>query len=131
MMSTRKESLVRKTWAVYADTTRNSDRFREYIVKKVPATAFKTRCLAWLSEVAENHDTIIVTKHGKPVAQVVPYTTDEAVNPLKGSVLVETDLVAPLDETWDAEVCIPFPVRRLRCSSRKDVLVSVWKRNSR
>lgn len=72
-------------------------------MKTVPATAFKTHCLALLSEVAENHETIIVTKHGKPVAQVVPYTTQEVVNPLKDSVVFETDLVTPIDETWDAD----------------------------
>lgn len=72
-------------------------------MKTVPATEFKTHCLALLSEVAKNHETIIVTKHGKPVVRVVPYTPESDVNPLKDSVIFETDLVAPIDEVWDVE----------------------------
>lgn len=72
-------------------------------MKTVPATEFKTRCLALLSEVAENHETLIVTKHGKPVARVLPYAAQSDVNPLKDSVLFETDLVSPIDEAWDVE----------------------------
>ncbi len=72
-------------------------------MKTIPATEFKTRCLALLSEVAENHETLIVTKHGKPVARVLPYVAQSDVNPLKDSVLFETDLVSPIDDAWDAE----------------------------
>ena len=38
----------------------------------VTATEFKTRCLALIDEIADTGDTIIVTRHGKPVAQLVP-----------------------------------------------------------
>ena len=39
---------------------------------KVPASAFKARCLALLDEVATTHRSLVVTKHGVPVARVVP-----------------------------------------------------------
>lgn len=72
-------------------------------MKTVPAAEFKTHCLALLNEVAEHHETVIVTKHGRPVARVLPYITDPTHNPLKDSILFETDLISPIDETWDAE----------------------------
>ncbi|MCZ6876445.1 MAG: type II toxin-antitoxin system Phd/YefM family antitoxin [bacterium] len=72
-------------------------------MKTIPTTEFKTRCLALLREVAENHETLIVTKHGKPVARVLPYSAPSDVNPLRDSVLFETDLVSPIDEAWDVE----------------------------
>ena len=72
-------------------------------MKTIPVTEFKTRCLALLSEVAEHHETLIVTKHGKPVARVLPYSAPSDVNLLKDSVLFETDLVSPIDEAWDVE----------------------------
>ncbi|HAN33955.1 MAG: type II toxin-antitoxin system Phd/YefM family antitoxin [Actinobacteria bacterium] len=38
----------------------------------VPASVFKARCLALLDEVATTHRSLVVTKHGVPVARVVP-----------------------------------------------------------
>lgn len=38
----------------------------------VPASVFKAKCLAMLDDVAASGETIIVTKHGRPVAQLVP-----------------------------------------------------------
>ncbi len=72
-------------------------------MKTIPVTEFKTRCLALLSEVAEHHETLIVTKHGKPVARVLPYAAESDVNSLQDSVLFETDLVSPREEAWDVE----------------------------
>jgi prevent-host-death family protein len=40
--------------------------------RTIPASEFKAKCLALLDEVAETKETLIVTKRGKPVAQVVP-----------------------------------------------------------
>jgi prevent-host-death family protein len=43
-----------------------------HIQKEITATQFKARCLRLLDEVAETGETLIVTKHGKPVARVEP-----------------------------------------------------------
>ena len=47
---------------------------------------------------------VTIVRHGKPVARIVPVTKDagDFVNPLKGSIRFEKDLVAPTGETWDA-----------------------------
>ncbi len=68
--------------------------------KSIPAGQFKARCLALLDEVAERGAELVVTKHGKPVARVVPV---EAPLGLGGSIVREGDLVSPTGEAWSAE----------------------------
>ena len=69
--------------------------------KTVPAGRFKAECLAMLDRVAEAHEVYIVTKHGRPVAQVVPI--EETTSSLKGSVTIVGDIVAPILDDWDIE----------------------------
>lgn len=69
----------------------------------MPASAFKARCLALLDEVARSRTSVVITKHGKPVAKVVPI--DDEVTPTEGSVtlLVASDeLYFSTGERWDA-----------------------------
>lgn len=40
--------------------------------REITASQFKARCLRLLDEVAETGETLIVTKHGKAVARVLP-----------------------------------------------------------
>ncbi|MBI4882456.1 MAG: type II toxin-antitoxin system Phd/YefM family antitoxin [Actinobacteria bacterium] len=42
---------------------------------RVPASVFKARCLALFDEVATTHRPLLVTKHGQPVARVIPIET--------------------------------------------------------
>jgi len=72
-------------------------------MKTVPAGQFKAQCLALLDDVAKTCEPIIVTKYGKPVAQVMPCGgPDSSENPLKDSIVFQDDIVSPLDEKWDA-----------------------------
>ncbi len=69
---------------------------------QVTATRFKAQCLGLLDEVARTGKTLTVTKHGKPVARVVPA---EPVSSLLGSVshlVDEEELLAPVGERWNA-----------------------------
>lgn len=70
-------------------------------MKTVSATEFKRNCLALLSEVTNNREILVVTRHGKPIVRVVPYAEEQEENPLKDSVAFETDLIEPIDEAWD------------------------------
>jgi prevent-host-death family protein len=72
-------------------------------MKVVSATEFKHHCLALLNELKQTREGLLITKHGKPVAQVLPYTEELQENPLKDSILFENDLVSPVDDLWDAE----------------------------
>ena len=70
------------------------------------ASRFKAECLAILDQVEELKISVIVTKHGRPVARVVPMESGSSTDDLIGSVT----LVAEDDEAyfstgarWDAE----------------------------
>jgi prevent-host-death family protein len=73
-------------------------------MKTVSATEFKSRCLALLDEVQRTRRRLIVTRHGKPVAEIGPYRPESPsqANPLKGSILAQDDLVSPIDISWDS-----------------------------
>ena len=66
-------------------------------MKKMAAGAFKTNCLAVMDEVQAKHETVVITKHGKPVAKLVPVITDtdEIYNFLDGKGAVTGDVVSP------------------------------------
>lgn len=70
---------------------------------RIPASVFKARCLALFDEVATTHRPLVVTKHGQPVARVVPI---EATTVVVGSVTLladaETDYFST-DEAWRAD----------------------------
>jgi len=69
--------------------------------RTVPAGEFKAKCLKILDQVAEKHEIVVVTKRGKPVAQVVPLDHDVDVD-LRGSVTFLDDIITPIGEPWDA-----------------------------
>lgn len=72
------------------------------MTRTLTASRFKAQCLALLDEVAETGESLVVTKHGRPVARVAPL---EAPVSLRGSVIFnasDEELIAPLDESWDA-----------------------------
>jgi len=69
----------------------------------IPAGEFKAKCLKLLDKVAEERQTLVITKHGKPVAQVTPIPAKEnIVGSMKGSVLWMGDIISPIDVEWDA-----------------------------
>jgi len=70
------------------------------------AGQFKAVCLKLMDRVKESHESVIITKHGKPVAKLVP--VDEADSKgvfgfLKDSVADQKDIVEPIGEAWDAD----------------------------
>ena len=68
------------------------------------AGIFKANCLAVMDEVQTKHETVVITKHGKPVAKLVPVNTeaDDIFNFLKGKGTVTGDIVSPAvsPEEW-------------------------------
>lgn len=75
------------------------------MTKQYKAGEFKARCLKILDDVARERETVYITKRGKIVALLVPPPEREPAEErgLEGSVLFEGDLVAPLDEPWEAD----------------------------
>lgn len=73
-------------------------------MKKMAAGSFKAHCLAIMDEVQAKHETVVITKHGKPVAKLVPIDadTDAIYNFLAGKGAVVGDVVSPAisSEEW-------------------------------
>lgn len=69
----------------------------------IAAGEFKSKCLKLLDEVAETRQTLVITKHGRPVAQLVPIpaTEGDLVGSMRGSVLWEDDIISPLENEWE------------------------------
>lgn len=42
------------------------------VTKTMPASEFKAKCLALMDEVARTGEAVLITKNGKPVAQLTP-----------------------------------------------------------
>ena len=70
------------------------------------ASRFKAECLAILDQVEQMKISVTITKHGRPIAKVVPLEAAAAARSMPGSVR----LVAEADEAyystgerWDAE----------------------------
>jgi len=71
--------------------------------KEITASQFKARCLRLLDEVAETGETLVVTKHGRPVARVVPPLGPDD---LRGSVkinMTDEELIYFSMGPWDME----------------------------
>ncbi len=71
-------------------------------MKSVPAAQFSEQCFALLDRVGP--DGIIITKHGKPVAKLVPIHTDSAklIGSFKGKIKIKGNILSTAVK-WDAE----------------------------
>ena len=67
---------------------------------------FKARALELIEDVAKTKERLVITKRGKPVAEVVPYNIPDAKSvpgKLSHTLVFEKDVVSPLgEELWDA-----------------------------
>jgi prevent-host-death family protein len=73
--------------------------------REVGAGEFKTHCLQLIDEVSHSRVPIVVTKHGKPLAKLVPYVDEPVLlfGCMKGSVVIHGDIVAGTGEPWEAD----------------------------
>ena len=71
-------------------------------MKEIAAAKFKEQCLSLLDEVEP--DGIVITKHGKPVAKLIPFATDSAslIGSLAGKVRIKGKILST-GIRWDAE----------------------------
>lgn len=71
-------------------------------MKSISATKFKEQCLALLDDVGP--EGIVITKHGKPVARLVPVSTEHAdmIGALADTLVVHGDILST-GIRWDAE----------------------------
>jgi prevent-host-death family protein len=83
---------------------RRRRRGRAAAGRSIAAAEFKARCLELMDRVRETGVEYVVTKHGEPVARLVPCTTGRKrglFGSMKGTVLKYERPFDPIDGDWD------------------------------
>jgi prevent-host-death family protein len=73
---------------------------------RVGSAEFKARCLELIDQVRESRAQYIVTRHGEPVAQLVPVDRPAAASPLgvmRGTVLKYDGPFDPIEAAWSVD----------------------------
>jgi prevent-host-death family protein len=94
--------MARKTAVPRVSRPRRPRRVRAG--SRLAAAAFKATCLELMDRVRETGGEYIVTKHGRPVAKLVPYAEPARVSffgSMKGSVLKYDGPFDPIDGDYD------------------------------
>ena len=77
-------------------------------MKTMAISQFKTHALKVIDQLSHNHESIVVTKRGKPLALITPYQdSTKKIEPgqLSNSFVFEEDIISPLGEDmW--ETCL-------------------------
>ena len=74
--------------------------------QRVSAAEFKARCLELVDRVRERRAEYVITKHGTPVARLVPYAEAGATpffGSMKGTVLAYERPFDPIDGDYDID----------------------------
>ena len=74
-------------------------------MQTIQASEFKAKCLALMDKVAATGEGILITKNGKPVAELRPPASPRPKSPLglhKGMIEISGDIVSPIKVKWDA-----------------------------
>ncbi len=73
----------------------------------IPAGKFKAQCLKLMDTVNRTGEEVVITKRGRPVAKLVraekPKRPKSLLGYMAGTVKITGDIIAPIDEVWNAE----------------------------
>jgi prevent-host-death family protein len=71
---------------------------------EIIASEFKAKCLHLMDEVAKTGEPIIITKHGKPIAQLVSIKPKPSnlFGAFKDLIEITGDITEPIDVEWGA-----------------------------
>jgi prevent-host-death family protein len=76
-------------------------------MKTMPAGEFKAQCLAIMDQVSQSGEPVLITKHGRPVAKLVPAEkpSDDIFGYMAGRVKIVGDIVGPITplEDWETK----------------------------
>ena len=72
--------------------------------RTIKASEFKAKCLAVLDEVERTRLPVVITKRGKPVAELVPHVPKKRSlrGLLKNELFIVGDIISPIDVEWEA-----------------------------
>ena len=75
-------------------------------MQSMAISKFKAQALKIVDQVAQDKETIIITKRGNPLAQIIPYHDESSMaqpGNLEDSFVFEEDIVSPICEgVWEA-----------------------------
>jgi prevent-host-death family protein len=74
-------------------------------MKKIPAGQFKAKCLSIMDRVQKTGESVLITKHGKPVARLLPAESEaeDVFGYMSGKVKIVGDIVGPITPLDDWE----------------------------
>jgi len=74
--------------------------FGGVIMQTIQASEFKSRCLALMDDVARSGEVLVVTKNGRPVAELRPYSGGKYGSPfgLHSGLEITGDILSPIEE---------------------------------
>jgi prevent-host-death family protein len=93
------------TQMVYHDYGHYYSHFEGTAMQTIQASEFKAKCLALMDQVAATGEGILITKNGKPVAELRPPSNPRPKSPFglhKGMIKIAGDIISPIDVKWDA-----------------------------
>ncbi len=74
---------------------------------QIAAGVFKAKCLRLMDDVRRHRCEIVITKHGRPVAKMVPVKGGKkkagCFGMLRGSVKINGDIVGASGASWEAD----------------------------
>ena len=75
--------------------------------RTMPAGQFKTHCLSVIDEVYNKREEVVITKHGKPMARLIPQndSPESIFGFMQGMGRIVGDIVSPIfpEDGWDSE----------------------------
>jgi len=75
-------------------------------MEKVSISEFKAVCLRLLDQVNRTKEPFIVTRNGEPLVVIHPYSEEPAqrapFGAARGTIAICGDLLAPVEEKWEA-----------------------------
>lgn len=68
----------------------------------IKASEFKAKCLKMLDTLSSSGETVIITKHGKPVAKVLPYGNTRIIAGFLQGQIAYKATTDTHDDSWSA-----------------------------
>ncbi|OGQ10903.1 MAG: hypothetical protein A2138_01330 [Deltaproteobacteria bacterium RBG_16_71_12] len=72
-------------------------------MKTIQASRFKATCLQLMDQVAKTGEPVVITKNGRPIAQLAPVriVPKTLFGKDQGSIEVIGDIISPIEVAWD------------------------------
>jgi len=63
---------------------------------------FNEKTEYYMNEIFNNNEDVLILKNGEPFLKIFPIQGNNKLNPLKNSIIYETDIISPIDINWEA-----------------------------